>query len=302
MDSSLAAELTRAASTQTFYTIRFLVDRGRTEDAYRAYAYFRWVDDVLDSLDSTDAERRAFLERQEAVLDLSLRGQIPPRASAEEAMLIELVEGRGVVAEGLQTYLRHMMQVMRFDVCRRGQLISQAELDQYTRWLAIAVTEAMHCFIGNGDTAPVDERRYRAVTGAHILHMLRDTCPDVRAGYFNVPREVLNGHAIGPDDIHTDAYRAWVAERVDLARSCFQDGRAYLELVRSARHRLAVLGYMARFEWLIQALENDAFQIRSRYPGAGRLATGLRMSGLTLSWLSGLRRGGASSPIATRPG
>ena len=44
----LAAYITWAASKQTYYTIRFLVDRDRVPDAYRTYAYFRWVDDRLD--------------------------------------------------------------------------------------------------------------------------------------------------------------------------------------------------------------------------------------------------------------
>jgi phytoene/squalene synthetase len=44
----LAASITKAASKQTYYMIRFLVDRERVAEAYRAYAYFRWVDDFLD--------------------------------------------------------------------------------------------------------------------------------------------------------------------------------------------------------------------------------------------------------------
>ena len=50
MITSPASSITKAASKQTYYTIRFLVDRERVEDAYRAYAYFRWVDDVLDAI------------------------------------------------------------------------------------------------------------------------------------------------------------------------------------------------------------------------------------------------------------
>ena len=46
---SLAARITQNASKQTYYTIRLLVDRDLVPDAYRAYAYFRWVDDVLDA-------------------------------------------------------------------------------------------------------------------------------------------------------------------------------------------------------------------------------------------------------------
>ena len=61
--SSLAATITRTASKQTYYTIRFLVDRERIPDAYRAYAYFRWVDDRLDSDAASPAERRDFIRR-----------------------------------------------------------------------------------------------------------------------------------------------------------------------------------------------------------------------------------------------
>jgi hypothetical protein len=36
---SLAAVITKKASKQTYYTIRFFVDRQRVDDAYRAYGY-----------------------------------------------------------------------------------------------------------------------------------------------------------------------------------------------------------------------------------------------------------------------
>ena len=46
---ALAAAITKAASKQTYYTICLFVDREHVDDAYRAYGYFRWVDDVLDA-------------------------------------------------------------------------------------------------------------------------------------------------------------------------------------------------------------------------------------------------------------
>jgi phytoene/squalene synthetase len=48
LQETLAPSITKAASKQTYYTVRFLVDHERVADAYRAYAYFRWVDDTLD--------------------------------------------------------------------------------------------------------------------------------------------------------------------------------------------------------------------------------------------------------------
>ncbi len=140
-------------------------------------------------------------------------------------MLIELVRKDQNKNSGLQLYLRNMMQVMDFDAMRRGKRISQAELNEYTRWLATAVTEAMHYFIGHNSYSPHDETRYLAVSAAHIAHMLRDTFDDLEAGYYNIPREVLEASHIGPHDVHSKAYRAWVKSRVQLARSCFQTGK-----------------------------------------------------------------------------
>jgi phytoene/squalene synthetase len=296
--SNLASAITKAASKQTFYTIRFLVDRPRIDDAFLAYAYFRWVDDVLDAgvspnptLGETERlERRRFLDRQRSLLDECLQGHPPRDVNARESMLVDLVRHADREDGALETYLRQMMLVMDFDVRRRGRLVSEVELSEYTRWLAVAVTEAMHHFIGGGDAPPHDASRYRAVAGAHILHMLRDTAVDLRAGYFNVPREWLERFSIGPGDLHCDAYRAWVAGRVELARGNLEAGRAYYGRVRSLRHRLAGLAYLARFEWLIQQLERDEFRLRSRYDDLPSLSTSLRMSWLTLAGLAGLRR------------
>jgi phytoene/squalene synthetase len=308
MSPSLAAAITKVASKQTYYTIRYLVDRPLVDDAFRAYAYFRWIDDVVDEVTPTESDtgdtdrlvRLGFLERQKSLLEACLSGAEPADLDTHEAMLAELVRHADRSDPRLVAYLRHMMLVMEFDVGRRGRLVSRQELDDYTRWLAIAVAEAMHYFIGNGASAPHDETRYLAVSGAHIVHMLRDSYSDVRAGYFNVPREVLEASSIGPADFRCDAYRAWVRERVELARADFDAGQSYFANVESRRHRLAGIAYMARFEWLIEALERNGFTLRAEYPEQRSLATGLRMGGYVVSSLArprSLRR--RAVPIAS---
>jgi squalene/phytoene synthase len=294
----LASRLTKGASKQTYYTIRYLVDRPRMEDAYRAYAYFRWVDDTLDadlpsSADAREAARGEclrFLERQQSLLDQCLRGIAPQDTNAHEAMLVELVRHAGPADAGLEAYLRHMMRVMDFDVRRRDHLIFQADLDGYTRSLSVAVTEAMHYFIGNGAAAPRDDTRYLAVSGAHVVHMLRDTYADLQAGYFNVPRELLDANSIGPEGVQTRAYRAWVAGRCQLARRHFEGARDYFARVQNRRHRLAGLAYMARFEWLIETIEREGYRLRPDYAERTSFAAALRMGWLATSSAIGLRR------------
>ncbi len=296
MIPSLASSITKAASKQTYYTIRLLADRPRVDDAYRAYGYFRWVDDVLDATSASRPEKQAFIDRQKRLLESCYRGEPPQDPSLHEKMLVELVRSDREKNSGLQAYLRNMMLVLDFDARRRGRLISQVELNQYTRWLATSVTEAMHHFIGHGEYAPMDETRYLAVSAAHIAHMLRDTFEDVQAGYFNIPREVLEANHIGPQDISSDAYRAWVKSRVQLARQYFEAGRDYLTRVQNPRCRLAGFAYTTRFERLLDTIEQERFYLRPKYTESQSLGTELQLSWLALSSTIHLRRPGTLSP------
>ncbi len=274
----LAESITKAASKQTYYTIRYLVDRDRVADAYRAYAYFRWVDDTLDTESVSSEERSAFIVRQKSILVKSYRGEEVPDADIHEQLLMELVQQDTEKNSGLQIYLRNMMAVMNFDAQRRGRLIWQREFDAYTYWLASAVTEAMHYFIGHESYSPHTDARYLAVTAAHVTHMLRDTFDDVQAGYFNIPREILDMNHIRPQQICHPAYRAWVQSRVQLARDYFKAGREYLRQVENPRCRLAGFAYTARFEWLLDTFKREDYCLRAQYNERKSFGTGLRMS------------------------
>jgi hypothetical protein len=259
----LPAAITRAASARTYQIIGTLVDSGRTQNAYRAYAYFRWVDDQIDGSAWEQAQRLAFVARQQAVVASAYAGRPLHPLAPEEQMAVDLIASDPAPDSGLGLYIRHMMAVMVFDAERRGRLITQAELDAYTRDLAIAVTEALHYFIGHDDPSPQIETRYHAVIAAHITHMLRDTCDDLSAGYFNIPREALDAGGITPFDVHSDAYRAWVQSRVQLAREMFRAGRDYLAQVPNARCRMAGEAYCAQFEAELDLLERHAYVVRS---------------------------------------
>ena len=279
----LAESITRSASQQTYYTIRLLADRDRVAEAYRTYAYFRWVDDQLDEGGMNKSERLQFIERQKRLIERCYRGEWPRTASEEESMLVELIRFEREEGSGLGSYIHHMMAVMAFDAERRGRLISADELKEYTHHLATAVTEAMHYFIGHGCKSPQDQTRYLAVSAAHITHMLRDTLDDVEAGYFNIPREVVEARRIDPRDVQSEAYRKWIKDRVGLARACFHAGRRYLARVENLRCRVAGFAYTARFESVLSAIECDDYYLRAAYPECKNWASSLSMSWLAIS-------------------
>jgi len=301
LDMGLAASITKAASKQTYYTIRFLADRGRVTDAYRAYAYFRWVDDVIDAGTGSSVERSAFIERQKSIVERCYRGEPPREADLQEMMLVELIQKDTEKNSALQYYILNMMAVMAFDAERRGRLISQTELNEYTRWLAGAVMEAIHYFIGHDDYSPHTEARHLVVAAAHITHMLRDTFDDVQAGYYNIPREVLDANHITPQDVQSDAHRSWVQSRVQLAQKYFKAGREYLSQVENPRCRLAGYAYAARFEWLLNTFEREGYCLRPQYNERKSFGTGVRMSLSALSSVLNLHGAGSShQPVPVR--
>ena len=281
--SPLAASITWAASKQSYYTVRFFVDRELVQDAYRAYAYFRWMDDQLDHDGMDEPGRLAFVERQKAIIERCYRGERLSRLTDEEHLAADLIRRDRGENSGLQAYIRNMTAVMAFDAGRRGRLVSQQELSTYTHYLAKAVTEALHYFIGNQDKSPHNEARYLAATAAHIAHMLRDTQEDLQAGYFNIPREYVESYRIDPGDVECAPYMNWVQSRVQLAQSYFKAGRGYLSQVENPRCRLAGHAYIARFEYVLQAIRRDGYRLRAEYPECKSVAAGALMSWSVLS-------------------
>lgn len=285
--AALAATMTRRASAQTYATIRLLADRDRTADAFRAYAYFRWVDDRLDDPTTPDAERAPFLARQQALLDGGYGGHRPADLCPEEALLADLIAADDEPDSGLHSYLYHMMAVMAFDTARRGRLVSAVELDDYTQLLATAVADALFHFISHDRQPLRNPARYRAVRGAHIIHMLRDTVEDAAAGYVNVPAEYLAAQELRPPltaaDLETPAFRVWVEARVRLAREEFAAGRAMLAGLGSRRCRLAGAAYIARFEYVAGLIERDGYRLRVDYPERRTPAAALWMAGRVMA-------------------
>ena len=53
--ATLARSITLKGSKQTYIIARIMVDKDLVNDFFRAYAYFRWADDIVDAPTSLDA-------------------------------------------------------------------------------------------------------------------------------------------------------------------------------------------------------------------------------------------------------
>jgi phytoene/squalene synthetase len=289
--TKLATDITRQASKQTYYLFKFFVDRDKKDQAFRAYAYFRWLDDLLDGPfdydQSSQEQNLSFVQRQRGLLEDLYNGVIPLDLDPPEELLVDLVESDPSKESGLYLYLDRMMRVMEFDAQRRNKEITKNQLDDYVEDLAVSVTEILHYVIGGDQPAPMRENRYHAVTAAHITHMLRDTLDDAQHGYFNIPGKYLREHQITAFDVHAQAYRDWVCNRVIIAREYFRTGRRYLARVPNLRCRIVGFAYASRFEWVLGVIERENYSLRKDYKDRKSFKSGLWMIWNTLRYMGG---------------
>jgi phytoene/squalene synthetase len=281
--ATLARSITWTGSKQTYYTARLMVDRDLMDDFFRAYAYFRWADDIIDAPASMDAavssntgasteglsqsgdERVAFIRRQKGLIDRLYKNERPDDLTPEEEMVADLISHDRGENSGLQSFVRNMFAIIEFDAYRRGRLISEAELTWYSDCLAKSVTDGIQYFLGNGHPYPASDDRYLATIAAHIAHLLRDTYLDTADGFINIPREYLETHGISPEDIDSPPFRAWVRDRVEEAWRYFCEGKRYLDDLDVLRCKIVGYWYCARFEGVLDTIEHDGYILRAAY-------------------------------------
>ncbi|MEJ2560479.1 MAG: hypothetical protein P8186_30510 [Anaerolineae bacterium] len=110
----LARTITWAGSKQTYYIARLMVDKDLVDDFFRAYAYFRWVDDIVDAsasndrLPRSDGERISFIKRQGTLIDQLYRNERPDTLAPEEEMIADLIAHSREEHSGLRSFIRNM--------------------------------------------------------------------------------------------------------------------------------------------------------------------------------------------------
>ncbi len=284
--AELARNITRTSSKQSYYTARLMVDPELEFDCYRAYGYFRWVDDIVDVECKTRAERIAFVKRQKDLVERFYHSENVIDLVPEEKILADLICNDRSECVRLHSYMHNFLAIIEFDAERKGRLISQRELDWYASTLGKAVTDGIQYFICNGYPYPKSDHRHLAATGAHVAHMLRDLLEDIPEGYINIPREQIERYNLDLEQPDSIAMRAWVKSRVDLARQYFLDGKQYLDDLTLLRCKIVGYWYCARFEGLLDTIEMDNYILRSKYPKPNKLLTWLRFSGIAISQVS----------------
>jgi phytoene/squalene synthetase len=276
-------KITWTSSKQTYFTARAVVDRELVDDFYRAYAYFRWADDIIDVFTQTNKERINFIKRQKELIDTLYSDGQPEELEKEEKILADLIRNDRSKNSGLQSFIRNMFAVISFDAYRKGNLVSQEEITNYIEILGKSVTNGLQYFIGNGHPYPDSKNRYLAAKAAHITHLLRDMTIDIADGFINIPREYVIAEGINLKEIDSSRLRNWVIDQVKQARMWFSEGKLYLDSLEVLRCKIAGYWYCARFEIVLDTIERDDYIVRSTYKERRSLINWFKFIWLTIT-------------------
>ncbi|MHA2347187.1 MAG: squalene/phytoene synthase family protein, partial [Candidatus Hodarchaeales archaeon] len=280
--NSIAKSIVRKSNKLTYLIILLLVDKNLRKECFKAYAYFRWLDDLIDNNGAQNERIKVLINRQKVIIQQAYNDEKPNASSPEEEILIELIKGDKRDDSYLKSYILNFFSIIEFDSTRKGKNVSNQELKWYSETVGKAVTDCIFYFIGNHIAYPESENRYLAAEGAHITHMLRDYREDIKNGYFNIPIEFLTAKKITIDEINCEEFRHWVKERTILARLYFYDGKKYIYDLKIFRTKIAALWYCLRFEKVLDAIEKNSFDLCSDNFGHRKPILALKMIGVVV--------------------
>lgn len=260
-----AENITRDASVQTYWTVKLLFDQERKEDAYRAYAYFRYLDDEIDIRRKTIASRRSFILRHRGVIDAAYAGSPLPSLTTAERLITELISHNPDSSGLLGSFINNFFAVIAYDSGRRGIQISRQRLLWYRKTLSKAVTDGIAYFVNGNRPFPPHPALYAGAEAAHITHMLRDLFEDAADGYYNIPREYCVSHHISPRRLSPQHVRGWVRGETIHARKLFAASHAYIDTLPSLPAKIVCAWYCERFEHLLTTIERENFVLRRHY-------------------------------------
>jgi phytoene/squalene synthetase len=253
----LARNITYKNSRETYFIIKLLVDKPLINDAYKAYAYFRWMDDMADDVITDSTERLKFVARQKKLINNAYNGIFIKTKFPEEELILNLIKYNSQKKSLLHSYVVNFYSIIAFDAKRHGKLVTDKQLEWYSNRIGVAVTDCISFFIGNSTSPTPGMAQYKAATAAHIVHMLRDLKEDIPHGFINISKEFLVKNNLNKIDLNKINLDRWLNEKCKVARIYFKEGRKYIKNIPVFRRKLAAWLYCLRFEPFLKKLERS---------------------------------------------
>jgi phytoene/squalene synthetase len=210
------------------------------------YRYFRWLDDVIDSRETSEKDKIEFLAQERSRIDdLYALPRMP--APDLPAQIVGYDRRHG---NRLKSWIKLMFEVFEFDARRAGRVLGSDEIFDYSRRLAEAYTRLLINFIE--PRYPYAAADARLAHACHLLHMLRDYEIDLGLGYINIGRDEADRYGFRIGEAGGEGFRRWLDDRLDMVDQIFKEGRSRILALPFARVKLIALLYCFRYKQVMQ--------------------------------------------------
>ena len=181
------------------------------------YAYFRWFDDIVDSLRLHPEESRFIINRQKIFLSELYSEEPPEELSTEELFLAHLVRFDRTQEKNLRQDLETLIGSMEFDAKRRGKVISSQELEQYINDNVIPYVNITSSIL-NVKFYPKQDLIEIARAG-FVVNYLYDLREDLSLGYINIPLEEIEQYEIYLENPDSREVQSWIRDKMEDLRA-----------------------------------------------------------------------------------
>ncbi|HBG82159.1 TPA: hypothetical protein DDW69_05000 [candidate division CPR2 bacterium] len=178
-----------------------------------SYAYFRWFDDIVDSIKLGKEDVGYIIKRQKDFLnELYLKG-FPEEIATEELFLAHFVRFDQLEKRRLKTHIVELVKTLEFDFDRRGRVISAQELESYinsnvSSYIAISLSifDLPRRF---------KESFYQISYAAFVIDYIYDLRSDIRLGFINIPEEEIEEFKLNPASLDSEEAKNWIKCKIN---------------------------------------------------------------------------------------
>jgi len=187
------------------------------KDVYTlCYAYFRWFDDIVDSLRLHPEESRFIINRQKRFLSELYSEEPPEEISTEELFLAHLVRFDRTQGKNLRQDLENLVGSMEFDADRRGKVISSQELEQYIDDNVIPYVNIASSILNVKDFPKQD--LIEIARAGFVVNYLYDLREDLTLGYINISSEEIEQYEIYLENPDSREVQSWIRDKMNSLR------------------------------------------------------------------------------------
>jgi len=261
----VAKKRTKASNSTAYTLVRLFGRADRREYGFAIYAYFRWLDDIVDSPESSYQEKKSLMERQGEFLEGLYAGRpIPAGTLLEEQLARCFVAFDRQNQFALRNDVLGMFAVLMHDLGRSGEPLASSELNAYILMESRAFVNMIRFFCGEEGDFP-GAQDYCEGVACKLVHLLRDFREDLDSGWANIAQEDVAAFGVSLDNINDESFQNWVKSQVQHARDLFAIGKRDLESSHNLRYKVADILYCTKYEDILTTIEKDGFRLRVSY-------------------------------------